>query len=233
MVDILKFTLYAFLVKTKLLVEAFVYILKSYIMKLFLIITSLAIVLIILFQSFTIMSTKNTEEQNYTVIQKDNDFEIRFYPSTTIAKINSSAKTYKELSGPGFRKLAGYIFGGNDENKSISMTAPVHMNINDSISSMSFVMPSTYSQENLPKPNDSNIMIEKTPDEYAAVLQFSGFASDEDLKLYSEKLLKILSEKGIKSYGNARYLGYNPPYQLLKRRNEIIISVNWSEEKQK
>jgi hypothetical protein len=202
-------------------------------MKLFLIIASISLVLIVLFQSFTIMSSKKTEEQKYTVILKEDDFEVRFYPSTTIAKISSNAKTYKELSGPGFRKLAGYIFGGNDENKSISMTSPVHMSINDSISSMSFVMPSTYSQENLPKPNDKNIIIEKTPDEYAAVLQFGGFASDDDLKLYSEKLLKILSEKGIVAYGNARYLGYNPPYQLLKRRNEIIISVNWKEEKQK
>lgn len=202
-------------------------------MKLFLIIASISLVLIVLFQSFTIMSSNKTEEQKYTVILKEDDFEVRFYPSTTIAKINSNAKTYKELSGPGFRKLAGYIFGGNDENKNISMTSPVHMNINDSISSMSFVMPSTYSQENLPKPNDKNIIIEKTPDEYAAVLQFGGFASDDDLKLYSEKLLKILSEKGIVAYGNARYLGYNPPYQLLKRRNEIIISVNWKEEKQK
>ncbi len=202
-------------------------------MKLFFIITSIALVLITIFQSFTIMSSKKTEEQKYTVILKDGDFEVRFYPSTTIAKINSSAKTYKELSGPGFRKLAGYIFGGNDENKSISMTSPVHMNINDSISSMSFVMPSTYSKENLPKPNDSTIVIEKTPDEYAAVLQFSGFASDKDLQIYSQKLLDILSEKGIKPYGNTRFLGYNPPYQLLARRNEIIVSINWNKEQQK
>ena len=202
-------------------------------MKLFFIITSIALVLITIFQSFTIMSSKKTEEQKYTVILKDGDFEVRFYPSTTIAKINSSAKTYKELSGPGFRKLAGYIFGGNDENKSISMTSPVHMNINDSISSMSFVMPSTYSKENLPKPNDSTIVIEKTPDEYAAVLLFSGFASDKDLQIYSQKLLDILSEKGIKPYGNTRFLGYNPPYQLLARRNEIIVSINWNKEQQR
>lgn len=190
-------------------------------------------IFIFIFQSFTIMSSNKTESQKYTVILKDNDFEIRFYPSTTVAKINSNAKTYKELSGSGFRKLAGYIFGGNDENKNISMTSPVHMNINDSISSMSFVMPSSYSKENLPKPNDSSIIIEKTQDEYLAVLQFGGFASDEDLQIYSDKLRHILSEKGIISYGNTRFLGYNPPYQLLKRRNEIIISVNWNVDQQK
>lgn len=198
-------------------------------MKTFIAITAIVIFLIVLFQSFTIMSANKTEEQKYTVILKDNDFEIRFYPSATVATINSEAKTYKELSGPGFRKLAGFIFGGNETNTSISMTSPVHMDINDSVSSMSFVMPSGYTEENLPKPNDAGVIIQKTPDEYVAVIRFDGFASDKDLKYYSGKLHDILAEKGITSYGNARFLGYNPPFQLINRRNEIIISVNWVE----
>ena len=198
-------------------------------MKTFIVLTTIAIVIVVLFQSFTIMSSNKTEEQKYTVILNDKDFEIRFYPSATIATINSNAKTYKELSGPGFRKLAGYIFGGNETNTSISMTSPVHMNINDSISSMSFVMPSSYNQESLPKPNDPNVLIQKTPDEYVAVLRFGGFASDKDLIDYSEKLHDILKEKGITSYGHARFLGYNPPFQLVNRRNEVIVSVKWEE----
>jgi len=173
------------------------------------------------------MSANKTEEQKYTVVLKEKDFEIRFYPSATVATINSQAKTYKELSGPGFRKLAGFIFGGNETNTSISMTSPVHMDINDSVSSMSFVMPSGYTVENLPKPNDSNVKIQKTQDEYVAVIRFEGFASNKDLMFYSEKLLDILKEKGITSYGNARFLGYNPPFQLVNRRNEVIVSVNW------
>lgn len=198
-------------------------------MKTFIVLTTIAIVIVVLFQSFTIMSSNKTEEQKYTVILNDKDFEIRFYPSATIATINSKAKTYKELSGPGFRKLAGYIFGGNETNTSISMTSPVHMNINDSVSSMSFVMPSSYNQESLPKPNDPNVLIQKTPDEYVAVLRFGGFASDKDLIDYSEKLHDILKEKGITSYGHARFLGYNPPFQLVNRRNEIIVSVKWED----
>ncbi|HEY5470103.1 MAG TPA: heme-binding protein, partial [Bacteroidales bacterium] len=77
-------------------------------MKMFIIILAVVILLIILLQSFTIMSTNKTEEQKYSIIQKYKDFEIRFYPSATIATISSNAKTYRELSGPGFRKLAGY-----------------------------------------------------------------------------------------------------------------------------
>jgi len=199
-------------------------------MKTFIVVAAIAIFIIVLFQSYTIMSANKTEEQKYTVILKDKDFEIRFYPSATVATIYSDAKTYKDLSSPGFRKLAGYIFGGNEKNTSISMTSPVHMDINDSVSSMSFVMPSSYNEENLPKPNDPDVLIQKTADEYVAVIRFGGFASDEDLIFYSDKLYNLLEEKGITSYGNARFLGYNPPYQLVDRRNEIVVPVNWKAE---
>ena len=187
-------------------------------------------IIILLIQSFTTMSLSRTEQQKYTVILKEKDFEIRFYPSATVATINSNAKTYRDLSGPGFRKLAGYIFGGNETSTSISMTAPVHMDINDTGSSMSFVMPSSYNQENLPKPNDPDVIIKKTADEYVAVIRFGGFASDRKIISYSGRLHDILEEKGITPYGHARFLGYNPPYQLFGRRNEIVIPVNWKTE---
>ena len=57
---------------------------------------------------------------------------------------------------------------------------------------MRFVMPSAYSKESLPKPNDPNVLIKKTADEYVAVIVFGGYASDEDLKFYSEKLQNLL-----------------------------------------
>ena len=187
------------------------------------------VVVFVLFQYFSIMSTNNTEEQKYKVVRAYEDFEIRFYPSATIATITSDAKTYNELSGPGFQKLAGYIFGGNEANMNISMTSPVQMDINDSVSTMSFVMPSEYSKENLPKPNDPGVQIKNTPDEYVAVITFGGYASDEDLKFYSEKLQNLLKENGITSFGNYRFLGYNPPFQFIGRRNEIIVSVDWKD----
>jgi len=185
------------------------------------------ILIIILFQSFIIMPNNKTEEQKYSLVRQYKDFEIRFYPSATIATINSNAKTYKELSGPGFQKLAGYIFGGNEANTKISMTTPVQMDINDSVSTMSFVMPSAYTKENLPKPNDPDVRIKNTPEEYVAVIRFGGYASDKDLKFYSQKLQSLLKENNITSFGNYRFLGYNSPFQFAGRRNEIIVSVEW------
>jgi hypothetical protein len=196
-------------------------------MKNIIIIASISIIVIIIFLTSIIMAVNKTEEQKYTLILKENDFEIRFYPATVVATIKSNAKSYKELSGPGFNKLAGYIFGGNETNKSISMTAPVHMDINDTVSSMSFVMPAAYNESNLPKPNDPNVIIKKTSDEYVAALRFGGYASDGDLKFYSQKLENLLREKGITTIGNYRFLGYNPPFQPIGRRNEIIVRINW------
>ena len=167
------------------------------------------------------------ETQSYKILSTEKDFEIRHYPSATMATISMSAKSYKELSSPGFRKLASYIFGGNQSKKSIAMTSPVRMDITDTGSKMSFVMPSEYSKEDLPKPNDSSINITTSKEEYVAAIEFGGYANDEKIKEYASKLENALKAKGIEYFGNFRFLGYSAPYQLINRRNEVIVSVKW------
>ncbi len=192
------------------------------------IIVSILVGLFIVSQIYTTMATEKTTTQAYKVIRKEKDFEIRFYPVVTMATITSSAKTYKELGSSGFRRLAGYIFGGNSSKQKISMTAPVHMDINDSASSMSFVMPAEYHKDNLPKPNDSGVKIETSTAEYVAAIEFGGFASSEKIKKYTELLDDLLKKNNLPNYGNFRFLGYNPPYQLFGRRNEIIVTLKWN-----
>ena len=159
------------------------------------------------------------------MVKKEEGFEIRFYPKATFATIRSSGSNYKQVSSSAFRKLAGYIFGGNQSNKQISMTTPVHMNISDESSTMSFVMPSEYNKDNLPKPNDIGINIITAPKEYVAAIKFDGFASDKDIQYYSSKLAFALSERDIQYHGHFRFLGYNPPYQFVGRRNEVIVTI--------
>ena len=182
---------------------------------------------LLLFQSLTNMAFAVTEKQKYKVVFSEKEFEIRFYPSAILATVYSDARSYKELATPGFRKLAGYIFGGNEADTKISMTSPVHMDMKNA--SMSFVMPSSFSEENLPKPDDPGVKIERTDDIYVAAIRFGGYATDNDISQYSEKLKTLLEEKGIRWYGNFRYLGYNPPFQPFGRRNEIIVNVKWNE----
>lgn len=188
----------------------------------------LAVLLVlIVFQSFMAISTSKIEKQQYQVIKKEKEFEIRYYPPATFATIKSSAKSYRELAGSGFRKIAGYIFGNNEASSKIAMTSPVHMDINESGSSMSFVMPAAYGINNLPKPNDSEVVVHESPAEYAAAIEFGGFAGDAVIAKYVGKLKNELEETGIKTTGNFPYLGYNPPYQLVGRKNEIIVAIEW------
>lgn len=183
----------------------------------------------IVFQSFMAISTSNIEKQKYRVVKTGKEFEIRFYPPAILATIQSSATNYRELSSNGFRRIAGYIFGNNESSAKIAMTSPVQMDINEEKSSMSFVMPSEYKLKDLPKPNDAKVEIHESPALYAAAIEFGGFATDEKIKKYSDQLNGLLSEQGIKTIGNFKFLGYNPPYQLIGRKNEIIVAVDWKE----
>lgn len=196
-------------------------------MKIAIITISIIAGLFIAFQIYATMATQQTETQTYKVIKSEKDFEIRYYPSTTMAMITSTAKTFKELGNFGFRKLAAYIFGGNKENKQISMTSPVHMDINDSVSSMGFVMPASYQKDSLPTPNDLDITIKTVSDEYVAAITFAGFANSDNIKIHTKMLEIYLKNNNLTSIGNFRFLGYNPPFQILGRRNEIIVAIDW------
>ena len=151
----------------------------------------------LIFQSFKIVDVIKTEKQAYRVVKKEAGFEIRFYPSATMATVYSKASSYKSVSSSGFSKLAKFIFGGNQERESISMTAPVIMRFTDKGSSMSFVMPQKYNDKQLPTPNDTQIEIKKSQPGYFAAISFSGYANDEKIAIYQDQLAAMLKEKNI------------------------------------
>ena len=197
-------------------------------MKLYYLLLALAIIFIV-FQSFRKFTASSIETQKYRVIKKEHGFEVRFYPKATFATIRSSGANYKQVASSGFRKLAGYIFGGNNQNKSIAMTAPVRMEMSEKGSAMSFVMPEKYDMASLPKPNDATVEIKQSEEVYAAVIAFGGYANDEKIDDYKNKLVALLQKKSIKIIGNFNFLGYNAPYQFIGRKNEISIPIEWKE----
>jgi hypothetical protein len=198
------------------------------IMKVIYLFSALALIFI-LFQSFKSFSTSSIETQKYRVVKKEDGFEIRFYPKATFATIRSSGSNYKQVASGGFRKLAGYIFGGNDQNKSIAMTAPVRMEMSEKGSAMSFVMPEKYDMASLPKPKDATVEIKQSEPVYAAVITFGGYANDEKINDYNNKLVALLEKKKIKIIGRFNFLGYNAPFQFIGRKNEISIPIEWKE----
>lgn len=192
------------------------------------VITILGILAIFVFvQAYVTQSTNNTEQQEYEVMETDRKFEIRYYPSATMASVDVNG-TYRNSSGSGFQVLAGYIFGSNDEDKKIAMTAPVHMKEGDTGFAMSFVMPSGYDTSNLPIPDNSNIRIHEAMPVYTASIGFGGFASDESIENNKQQLIEYLNEKEIRYSGPFTYLGYNPPYQMTNRRNEVMVQIAYT-----
>lgn len=186
----------------------------------------LGFIVITLLMSF---ASKRIEKQKYRVIKKEKEFEIRYYPPAIFATTRSSAKSYRELGNSGFRKIAGYIFGNNESSAKIAMTAPVHMDISEKGSSMSFVMPSEYTLDKLPRPVDGRVELHENPAVYMAAIEFGGFASDQRIKQYADQLSQSLKKNGIKMIGNPTYLGYNAPYEFIGRKNEVVIAIEWRE----
>lgn len=189
----------------------------------------LIIVIILAIPVLMSFRSKNIEKQKYRVVKKEKSFEIRFYPPAIFATTRSAAKSYRELGSSGFRKIAGYIFGNNETSAKIAMTAPVHMDINEKGSSMSFVMPSEYTLDKLPRPADARIELHESPAVYMAAIEFGGYASDQKIKQYVELLVQALKQNGIKTTGNPTYLGYNAPYEFIGRKNEVVVAIEWKE----
>lgn len=191
--------------------------------------TLILIGIYLVFQSFKSITALKTEKQAYRLIKKEAGFEIRYYPSATMATVYSKGTNYKSVASSGFNKLAKYIFGGNQQKESISMTAPVRMSITEKGSSMSFVMPKKYNEKPLPTPNDPQIEIKQSAPEYVAVISFGGYATDEKIKEYYEQLSALLKQRKIQQKGGYNFLGYNAPFQFIGRTNEIIIPIEWTE----
>ena len=176
-------------------------------------------------QVYASKATSETEMHQYEVVKKIGDIEIRKYKSATFTYVKMNAKTYKESSGMGFRTLAGYIFGGNETQEKIAMTSPVTMNLEDSVTMM-FMVPSEYDMEDLPAPNDPNVKFKTEPEKIVAAIRFGGWASDSKIESYKKELVKTLDEAGIKHNGNFSFLGYNPPFELVNRRNEVVVELS-------
>jgi len=193
-------------------------------MKKVIIILSILIVLFTIMQSFVYFSTSSIEKLPYKVIKEYDDFEVRQYETALFSSVVLSDTTYEESSSKGFRVLAGYIFGGNDTGEKIAMTSPVAMELGDS-TKMSFMVPSGYTEETLPKPNNDKIFFEKKEGAMMAAIGFGGWANDARIEEYKQKLIALLKKEGIAHSATFLYLGYDPPFAVINRRNEIVVEL--------
>ena len=196
--------------------------------KMYIIILFSLIILPLLIFGFWILIPFFLENPKYTILEKNNHFQIRKYDEMTIAKITTVGERYEGLR-KGFIPLARYIGAKDREGPKISMTAPVMQQkiINDNWE-ISFYMPSKFDTDQLPISENNQIKIVTTPSTIMAVITFSGVAKRELLENKFTNLIKwieeinyeiILGSKPIYSYYN------DPSTPGFLRKNEIMIPV--------
>jgi len=168
------------------------------------------------------------ETPEYKIISKHEGFEVRRYSDMVIATTKVQAD-YKNSTSSGFRRIASYIFGGNDKEMKIAMTAPVIADCpSEGLKSynISFVMPKEHSIKDLPKANISEVSIQKESLGEVAVLSFGGWASESRSTGYQKKLSELLTKNKIETKGGFMIAQYNSPWTLPPfRKNEVMVRI--------
>jgi hypothetical protein len=183
------------------------------------------------------------ESPKYTVIQRDNKFEIRDYEQYVVAEVDVEG-SYNSALNNGFGILAGYIFGGNSAGASIAMTAPVtekSTSKSEKISmtrpvtaslkqgqtyTVSFSMPRKYTLATLPRPDDRRISLKVVPAARVASLRFSGSLNERLVTKKTSELMAWLKQKNLNSKSVVASCQYNPPWIPGPfRTNEVMVNI--------
>ena len=193
-------------------------------MKTVLIILGIFIAVFALVQVYTLISRSRIESYPFKVIKTFKDIEIRNYEATLFSSVTLPTNEFKKASSQGFSILAGYIFGANERNEKIAMTSPVAMSLEDSMT-MSFMVPKKFDMETLPQPDQSQILFKKEPAKTIAAISFNGWANDTKIEQYKQKLIKALDQEGLTHTNRFQFLGYNAPYEVFNRKNEVTVEL--------
>lgn len=194
----------------------------------------------------SLFGIQKEEGPKYRVVQSNDNKEIREYASY-VAATTWVEGNFKGSQNTAFRVLAGYIFGDNtaqqkiamtspvvqspqateQKSQKIAMTAPVIQSPSKNGWEMSFMMPSQYKLEDLPKPNDSRVVLRVVPEKTIGVIKFTGLWSEEKNATQAQELkswLSSLSQYEIIS--EPMFAGYNPPWTIpFFRRNEMMVQL--------
>ena len=169
------------------------------------------------------------ETPNYKKIKKFKDFELRNYESIIIAT-TTVERDFSESNNIGFRRLANYIFGDNDKNIKIEMTAPVITSFNslyENQKNISFIMPKKHNLNSLPLSNKNNVSIKVKEVGLVAVIGFGGWATEERTNKYINKLKILIQNEKLNISDEIIVAQYNSPWAIPPfRKNEILIPLD-------
>jgi hypothetical protein len=153
------------------------------------------------------------EEPAYEVLLETKHYEIRRYQPYIVAEVDVDAE-FKRAGNSAFQVLAGYIFGDNEPQQKMQMTAPV-----ESTEGV---------RMNMTAPVD--IRLVQRPQRVMAVHRYSGGWSEERYEEHEKVLLDALATDRIETRGMPVFARYNAPFTpWFLRRNEVMIEVDWKD----
>ena len=165
------------------------------------------------------------EEPKYELLSKYDGFDLRRYAPSIQARVKTNGVGRRQSIG-GFRRIAGYIFGGNASQTSIAMTAPVETWNEAGSEWMAFTMPSAYSLEALPVPIDDGVFLYECEGRDVAVLSFTGRFPPRKTEKMAGRLKTMVEQQGLSPTQEPILAVYDGPMTLpFKRRNEILLPV--------
>lgn len=196
----------------------------------------------VLLTACSTFGVRSVEQPPYRAVAQVGAVEIRSYgPRLAAATVVEGDQIAARSTG--FRRLAGYIFGGNRSHASIAMTAPVAQADGTTDIAMTapvdqtpdpagrwhirFFMPAQYTRDTLPEPLDQGVQIVTVPAQTIAVLRYAGLASAAAVRDANGRLLKSLAGSGWDAHGTPMAWFYDPPWTIPPlRRNEAAIAVS-------
>lgn len=147
-----------------------------------------------------------------------NHKKTRLPPTTPVTGINRTESEKIPMTVP---------VTAEDESEKIAMTVPVTEEERERhIYRISFTMPSKYTLESLPIPDDERIEFKQIKDYKVAVIRFSGRAKEKLAQKEINILKSWLKERNIEPKSNFIVAQYNHPLVPgFLRRNEIIVKI--------
>ena len=179
------------------------------------------------------------EQPDYKVEKQDGSIEIRSYGPMIAAEAQVQGER-KSAINEGFQLIAGYIFGKNEPQAKIAMTAPVEQQKSQKIAmtapvtqqgqenswTVRFIMPKSWTMQTLPVPSDPRVKLEPLPARRFLVVTFSGLARDDAIKSRTAELRQYAASHKLATVGEPVLAFYNPPWTLpMLRRNEIMLEL--------
>jgi hypothetical protein len=187
------------------------------------------------------------EQPPYVVEGEREGLELRRYPARVVAETTVQDVDWDQGLSEGFRRLAGYIFGGNSGQQKVAMTSPVNASATttgrspaqrlamtspvtataaDREITVTFTMPREHALATLPVPHDARVRLRTDAERRVAVLKYRGTYRAAITEAKQAELLRRVQRAGLTPVGPPVFAGYDAPATLpFLRRLEAWVAI--------